>query len=656
MSKQAMHGPDFQIGGRRTLLCGGLFLLLLCPASAENADVAKLQALADQGDLSSQTDLGWFLCTGESGVTVNKERGVALIRQAVDKGFVRAEFCLAELYEGGRGLPSDPIQELAWYQKAADAHYPRAEGNVAWIYSYGKLGHPADRPSGRAWYEKASRDGDPFSMVKFASFCLDGFGGPKDRVKAFVWYQRATEAFENNAAAFLASCYDQGGDGIPQDNERAWLWSFIAQFRGISQQILAVENFDRLKRLSAKMDGAQLGAAARKAIDYIDHTGDGQCILDPALDPMQLVFAPTAEHPIEIDANDELVVSVMVNGKGPFRFILDSGASVSIITPNVMQVAGLAPAGVHAAFGKEDKLAPIVVADYAVLGNEVRHAPLLVAPLDDMSRAAGKPIDGMLGGDFLSHFTVKIDYAAKTIGLYDPEKFQPDASFAEMPLVFHGGVLGASATLNVLNHPPITQYFSIDTGDYGAMTFNRAFDREYAFANLVPKAVPWGSATMWGLDETTLGRLQSLSLGAFQVAAPVVECNAEFIPSPSPMGTIGAKIWKRFIVVLDYRDKKLFLQKGPEFDRQEAKVYCGLAVLPDEKAPALLRVFKAFERTPAAIAGFQKDDLITACDGISGTELTLASLRERLYQEGDHTLTVQRGDAVLTLPLKSVPF
>jgi len=634
-------------------------LLLLSGAASvaaeNNYDVAKLQALADQGDLGAQTDLGWAYCNGERGVPLDKTRGPALLQDAVAKGFVRAEFCLAGVYEKGSCVAADPAQALAWYQKAADAHFPRAEGYLGWICLQGKLGHPVDLPAALAWYEKAARNGDAFSVGKLAWLYLNGTCGPKDRAKAFFWFQRAAEEQQQDVASLLSLLYEQGKDGIPQDSDRAWLWRFIGQSRGFSQTSYATANFDQLRRLSAKMDDAHIGRLTRLALDYMACVRDGGYALDPALPPMDLTPASLSEHPVEIE-EDRLIVPVMIGSKGPFRFLVDSGASGSLVSSSLAETLGLPAVGLHAAYGKEDALAKIVSVDYTVLDNEVRHASLIVESLDDDARYAGQPLDGILGYDFLSHFTVKVDYAAHTLGLYNPEELHPDASFTALPAVLQAGDLSVSTTLNGLNHPPITQNFIVDTGNSGAMAFNRAFDLEYLFPRLVPRAVGWGSVSMWGLSDITMGRLPSLAVGAFQVPGPIVACDPEFLPSPSPLGTIGNEIWRRFVIVLDYKDKKLFLQKGPGFDAPETRAYHGLFVLADEKDPALLRVAKAFDASPAAAAGFQKDDLITACDGLTGPALTSDSLRDRLHQEGDHSLTVKRGETVLTLPLKSVPF
>lgn len=59
----------------------------------------------------------------------------------------------------------------------------------------------------------------------------------------------------------------------------------------------------------------------------------------PRLSPQDLLFA----CPTTLDHIGRVVASVMVDGKGPFRFIIDTGANHSTISPQLAAVLGLHP-------------------------------------------------------------------------------------------------------------------------------------------------------------------------------------------------------------------------------------------------------------------------------------------------------------------------
>lgn len=60
----------------------------------------------------------------------------------------------------------------------------------------------------------------------------------------------------------------------------------------------------------------------------------------PSADPADSLFATPTTH----DHIGRVVVPVMINGQGPFRFIVDTGANRSTISPKLVNALGLKPA------------------------------------------------------------------------------------------------------------------------------------------------------------------------------------------------------------------------------------------------------------------------------------------------------------------------
>jgi len=70
-------------------------------------------------------------------------------------------------------------------------------------------------------------------------------------------------------------------------------------------------------------------------------TPGGPAESTPTVDEAALLASPTTRDHI-----GRVVVPVMVNGRGPFRFIVDTGASHSTISPGLVQALGLTPSEV----------------------------------------------------------------------------------------------------------------------------------------------------------------------------------------------------------------------------------------------------------------------------------------------------------------------
>jgi predicted aspartyl protease len=117
----------------------------------------------------------------------------------------------------------------------------------------------------------------------------------------------------------------------------------------------------------------------------------------------------------EFAANTSLVlVPVYVNGRGPYRFLLDTGASHSILSVNVADALAIRP-------GKTEELitagGPVRVTvrnvEMLQIGSvRMDRQPVAVADLALLSTLG---VDGILGGDCLKSFNLYIDYARQIL-------------------------------------------------------------------------------------------------------------------------------------------------------------------------------------------------------------------------------------------------
>lgn len=127
----------------------------------------------------------------------------------------------------------------------------------------------------------------------------------------------------------------------------------------------------------------------------------------------------------EIDYNystiseGHMILPVKINGKGPFQFILDTGASHICISQQLsekLKLSGLNSdvMGIHGTFETE-----ITELRSVALG-KARRLKLLAAMMDisHVQESLGIEVDGILGYDFLKKFKILIDYPKKKIQIY----------------------------------------------------------------------------------------------------------------------------------------------------------------------------------------------------------------------------------------------
>jgi S1-C subfamily serine protease len=104
---------------------------------------------------------------------------------------------------------------------------------------------------------------------------------------------------------------------------------------------------------------------------------------------------------------------------------------------------------------------------------------------------------------------------------------------------------------------------------------------------------------------------------------------------------------------LDYSRVRIILEPSPTFADPFDRAHSGIALRAHGADFRAFRVHEVLEDSPAIEAGIQEGDIITAVDGTPAASFTLTALAETLEKPGTYTLTIQRGEQVLTVKLTS---
>lgn len=117
------------------------------------------------------------------------------------------------------------------------------------------------------------------------------------------------------------------------------------------------------------------------------------------------------EVPLVIDAQGGIAVTVRVNGAGPFTFLLDTGASRSLISDDLADELGapvVAKSEVVTISGSEMRVV-VRLSSIALASARVDALLAPVLPSAQLARV-GRGVRGVLGQDFLSAFNYTLDY------------------------------------------------------------------------------------------------------------------------------------------------------------------------------------------------------------------------------------------------------
>ena len=116
-----------------------------------------------------------------------------------------------------------------------------------------------------------------------------------------------------------------------------------------------------------------------------------------------------------------VLVKVRVNGKGPYTFFVDTGATISVVGAPLAQALKLplidSPVRAIGAGGRFNARASRA----SISLGEIRQDRVLVGVVDlSQIRGAVGPIDGVIGYNFLRPYRVVVDYPGRQLCLETP--------------------------------------------------------------------------------------------------------------------------------------------------------------------------------------------------------------------------------------------
>lgn len=138
---------------------------------------------------------------------------------------------------------------------------------------------------------------------------------------------------------------------------------------------------------------------------------------------------PVAVVPYRLDYYGWFTVSATVNGYGPYDFIIDTGATQSLVFRNLAGIQNFAPSGgppqLVLGLASQGKFPTFNVGDLAV--GDAHLNDLVTVILGDWKHRDRSP-QGVLGLDFLTKYEVVFDRQKMEMRLYNPAPGRPVAT------------------------------------------------------------------------------------------------------------------------------------------------------------------------------------------------------------------------------------
>jgi len=274
-----------------------------------------------------------------------------------------------------------------------------------------------------------------------------------------------------------------------------------------------------------------------------------------------------AEVGFRLAGTDPLIlIPASVNERGPYEFILDTGAGMSLISPRLADVLGIVATGSQDGVGAAGRVSVSLGRLDSLAVGAARRGPMpiaVTAEVDRIGAAVGHPIDGDIGYDFLKYFRLTLDYQRRVVRLSQASYEVAGAGSAahdEVPFRLAGPVKPLVLVPAFVNGRG-PHAFVLDTGA-SATVLSPGLAATLALETVA--AEPMTGAG--GMLQATVGRVGSLTVGAAELRDVTVMV-ADFIAelgrvAGAPLdGILGYNFLRHFRVTLDYPNGVLWLMK-----------------------------------------------------------------------------------------------
>jgi hypothetical protein len=265
--------------------------------------------------------------------------------------------------------------------------------------------------------------------------------------------------------------------------------------------------------------------------------------------------------PVRVRHGD-LLVETRINGSEPLEFKLDTGFGVSIINPKraeALQLEQVGHMGIIGIAGEEQaETYKGAVFDF---GGKT-YEPRRIAALPSETRRRWRTRDGILGAGFFRRFVVEIDFAAKRMALYEPEKFDYKGKGEIIPISFKKDTPIIDAEIAPEGKPVIRGRLEIDTGCDSCVCLGHEFVSANHLLEGTDSADNDARRGIGGSAEIRSGKLGELRMGGLMVKKPAVNFFLEGSPAgEGQAGHVGLGVLEKYRVILDYSRKRIVLEE-----------------------------------------------------------------------------------------------
>jgi hypothetical protein len=254
--------------------------------------------------------------------------------------------------------------------------------------------------------------------------------------------------------------------------------------------------------------------------------------------------------PFAADAGNAIYISVKLNGRNPRWWAVDTGASECIVDSTAAMNSRLVTRGhreIHGAGKGTVRLDSVQGPVHLIIrGLDVPTCDHFGSiDLRSVSNGA-RSLGGILGYEFFQRYIVQIDFAARTLKLYDPNRFHYTGKGDTIALEMDRRPPRVAVRIKTARRPEVTRHLIVDTGSEDAV------DDSSVRRNPRGSPVTVSTTGLGASYEAVIGTLDTVRIGR------LLFTNVPGVASD--VGIVGNGIWSRFVSTFDFPHRRIFVE------------------------------------------------------------------------------------------------
>lgn len=344
-----------------------------------------------------------------------------------------------------------------------------------------------------------------------------------------------------------------------------------------------------------------------------------------------------------------MIIKLMVNGKGPFNFVLDTGVGLFLISDpkliDSVSIKNLRSINITG-FGDGEPLSafvtPSIDVGFGSTTAKALSAAILKKDIFELSNYVGMPVHGLIGYELFNSFIVKINFTLSTLTIYRPETYIPRKGY-RVQLMIEDRKPYLVSNIQLTSGEKITAKLILDTGAGHPISLETNGGVPFE----VPKVNIAGNLGigLTGPISGYISRVKSLSLGKYTLnnviaAFPDYDDVGSKVYSVSRNGNMGITILKRFNVIFDYNESALYIKPGVVLNEPFEHDMSGLELTSAGDKFDRMLVSRVEPGSSADEAGLRKDDEILAINFKPVSEMSPSEIDNLFRSKSDRSFII----------------